>query len=423
VKRFEACHVRARRVEGVADGVQEVEGMKRVAAVLRGSGLVQVDEGNRTFGMHQLLQQAVGMQLGWQEQCHRMRQLLQARCGRFGDEVEFDVGLYGVMREISTAAFVAVGRVKEEGNEVGDGWCSGMLLRLYELAREVYGAEAEFPDRVLAAAHGSLKADLEEAEAGVGRSGDGGLVVGGHELRAMRWKLHTLMWDMQSHKSMIEEIGEVYENEAESGGKWQVGVALGAAYHTAGNSYKKLEDSISAHECALRFHLVTLGEQHPATAATLQSMGTTYSDCQESLADQDRAIELHERALKIEEDILGQHPNTAGTMSCLGSAYVKQGNTMKAIELFEKALGIYERTVGRMHRDTALLISNMSTAYLKQGKFDEAEKLAQEALSIRMNVFGTEHQDTIEAQCDLSSIRDIMQHVLRTATGGKPEED
>ena len=35
-----------------------------------------------------------------------------------------------------------------------------MLLRLYDVAREVYGAEAEFPRRVLAAAHGSLVGDL-----------------------------------------------------------------------------------------------------------------------------------------------------------------------------------------------------------------------------------------------------------------------
>ena len=111
MKRFKACHVRARRVDGVAGAVQEVEGLKRVAAVLRGSGLVQVDEGKRTFGMHQLLQQAVGRELGWRGQCQRMRQLLHARCGRFGDEVNFDVGLYGVMREVAAAAVDAVGRV------------------------------------------------------------------------------------------------------------------------------------------------------------------------------------------------------------------------------------------------------------------------------------------------------------------------
>jgi hypothetical protein len=67
--------------------------------------------------MHQLLQQAVGRELGWRGQCQRMRQLLHARCGRFGDEVNFDVGLYGVMREVAAAAVDAVGRVKEEGED------------------------------------------------------------------------------------------------------------------------------------------------------------------------------------------------------------------------------------------------------------------------------------------------------------------
>jgi hypothetical protein len=88
------------------------------------------------------------------------RRLLHARCGQFGDEYDFDVGLYGVMREVAAAAVAAAGRVKAEGGEAGDAWCSGMLLRLYEVAREAYGTDAEFPNRVVAAAHGSLVDDL-----------------------------------------------------------------------------------------------------------------------------------------------------------------------------------------------------------------------------------------------------------------------
>ncbi len=60
----------------------------------------------------------------------------------------------------SSSAVDAVGRVKEKGEETGDACCSGMLLRLYEVALEVYGLDAEFSLRVLAAAHGSLLADL-----------------------------------------------------------------------------------------------------------------------------------------------------------------------------------------------------------------------------------------------------------------------
>ena len=160
MKRFKAGNVRVLRAHGVAAAVQEVEGLKRVAGALRCSGLVQVDEGQRTFGMHQLLQQAVGRKLGWRGQCERMRQLLHTRCGQFGDEVLFDVGLYGVMREVAEAAVFAVGRVKEEGEATVSSWCSGMLLRLYDVARSVYGTGAEFPNRVLAAAHSSLVGEL-----------------------------------------------------------------------------------------------------------------------------------------------------------------------------------------------------------------------------------------------------------------------
>ena len=66
------------------------------------------------------------------------------------------------------------------------------------------------------------------------------------------------------------------------------------------------------------------------------------------------AILLHERALRIEKDALGQHPTThtvtAQTMSSMGASYGEQGQNKKAIELYEQALRIYERTVGRMHR-------------------------------------------------------------------------
>ena len=160
MKRFKAGNVRVVRAHGVAAAVQEVEGLKRVARALRCSGLVQVDEGQRTFGMHQLLQQAVGRELGWGQQCERMQQLLQARCGHFGDEEYFDVGLYSVMREVVAAAVGVIERVRREGNGQEGVWCSSMLLRLYDVARAIYGTGAEFTLRIISAAHSSLVGEL-----------------------------------------------------------------------------------------------------------------------------------------------------------------------------------------------------------------------------------------------------------------------
>jgi hypothetical protein len=555
VKRFKAYQVQVRQVDGVANAVQEVEGLKRVAAVLRGSGLVQVDEVRRTFGMHKLLQQAVGIVLGWRVQCQRMRQLLHARCGCFGDEFTFDAGLYGVMREIAAAAVDAVRRLKEEGEETDDMWCSGMLLRLCDVAKELHGSSLFFQslDVFSSAAHESLVADLvleeakrgdgasavrhmtlqelvfaaphvhdvvacdpeslqeqvhaaprvhdvvdvvacdplcrfdlqkclgshwgraarallltrlvrahvqeegdtslpmhkvvavpliqdvavlgqehdvaqllhgarglrvvddggggcsveveEEAEAAEGRGGDGGLVGGGQRLRAMRWYWNTFktMGLSESWKRNMDEIETAYVGEAESGGRWEIGVALGAACHTFGFVQyleKEWKNSIAMRERALRLQLDTLGEQHPFTAVTLQNLGVAYS----ALGSHDTAIMFLEWALRIKIDTLGLHPSTADTLSNLGAAYnmKRQHNLQKkAIELFEQALCIYERTVGRMMNNAGDAIINMSTSYGALGEWDKAEQLTQEAIAIYTKTLGQTHESTKEARDQL----------------------
>ena len=121
------------------------------------------------------------------------------------------------------------------------------------------------------------------------------------------------------------------------------------------------------------------------------------------------AILLHERALRIEKDALGQHPTThtvtAQTMSSMGAAYSSKGHTKKAIELYEQALGIYDRTVGRMHRDAATVIFSMSTSYAKLGDFVKAEELGVEALRIYEETLGHDHEKTKEARDNLANIR------------------
>ena len=177
---------------------------------------------------------------------------------------------------------------------------------------------------------------------------------------------------VESRERMMDEIGGVYDGEAEGGGRWEVGVALGAACDSVGYSYfgeKKWKDSISVRERALRMRLDTLGEQHAATAATLQSMGAAYG----YMGSHDTAIMLLERALRILKDTLGLHPSTAGTIQSMGTAYGVKGQEKKAIELFEQALRIYERTVGRMHRDAADAIVSMSASYYKLGELEKAE--------------------------------------------------
>jgi tetratricopeptide (TPR) repeat protein len=245
----------------------------------------------------------------------------------------------------------------------------------------------------------------EEAGAAEGRGGDGGLVEWGRRLRAMRWRLHTLTGgNVKSHERMMDEIGGVYDGEAEGGGRWEVGVALGAACDRVGHSYfdeKKWQESISVFERALRMLLDTLGEQHPATAATLQSMGAAYA----YMRSHDTAIMLYERALRILKDTLGLHPTTAAAIQSMGAVYSNEGQEKKAIELYEQALRIFERTVGRMHRDTADAILNMGRAHFNLGELVKAEELVLKAEEIYRETLGQDHEMTKEARDNLSNIQ------------------
>jgi tetratricopeptide (TPR) repeat protein len=202
---------------------------------------------------------------------------------------------------------------------------------------------------------------------------------------------------------MMDEIGGVYDGEAEGGGRWEVGVALGAACHSVGLSYfgeKKWEKSISLLERALRMRLDTLGEQHPATAVTLQSMGAVYG----CMGSHDTAIMLCERALRIFKDTLGLHPLTAFAIQNMGTAYSRKGQHKKAIELYEQALRIYERTVGRMHCNTAGAIFDMSTAYYNLGELVKVEELGREVVEIYKKTLGPDHEWTKQARKRLSKI-------------------
>ena len=99
------------------------------------------------------------------------------------------------------------------------------------------------------------------------------------------------------------------------------------------------------------------------------------------------------------------HAQTAVTISSMGGAYSRKGQYDRAIELYERALRIQEATLGEMHAQTAGTISSMGTSYGKKGQYDRAIAEVERALRIRLQVLGPHHPQTLQTQQSLANIR------------------
>jgi hypothetical protein len=77
----------------------------------------------------------------------------------------------------------------------------------------------------------------------------------------------------------------------------------------------------------------------------------------------------------------------------------------RAIELYERALRIQEASLGETHAMTAGTICSMGASYDEKGQFDRAIAEAERALCICREVLGPHHPQTLQTPQNLSNIR------------------
>jgi tetratricopeptide (TPR) repeat protein len=382
VMRFKQEDVKGARAEGVLAGVTDALG--GVAAALGSSGLVEVEEGSRLFGMHQLLQQAVRAELG-DTHDDAMAALLEARCGYMGDEYRIDHRMHSVMREVVAAAGHVLDGIKAAAAQ-RTVWVCGMRVRVLQMARTVLGGQ----NLEVLAYHHALDADLSAL--GVER----GWPVAA-EYRAMDWWRKCCSGNKHFNEALIRDIEDAESSTRDLSAGWDCRAALGNAQHAAGNlmhTEGNYDKAIEFLQRALCIRTATLGEMHADTAVTISSMGASYNNN----GQYDRAIELYERALPIQVATLGEmHAETAGTIGNMGTSYGEQGQQDRAIELYERALRIQVATLEEMHAEAAVTIGSMGASYSEKGQHDRAIELYERALRIHEATLGEMHTHT--AQC------------------------
>lgn len=105
------------------------------------------------------------------------------------------------------------------------------------------------------------------------------------------------------------------------------------------------------------------------TSTLLRDLGNS----KESRGDHNGAISVYEQALNISEEQLGEnHPDTAASLDSLASLYREICQYEKAETLYLRALGIREKQLGEDHPDTATSLSNLVELYITMSRDEEA---------------------------------------------------
>jgi len=135
----------------------------------------------------------------------------------------------------------------------------------------------------------------------------------------------------------------------------------------------------------------TLGENHPAVAATLNNLAVLYG----KRGKYKEAEPLCKRALEIREKVLGrEHPDVAKQLNNLALLCQNQGKYEEVERYYQRALEIYEQRLGPDDPNVAKTKNNLASCYLKQSKYREAEVLYKQILNrAHEREFGTINGD------------------------------
>lgn len=152
---------------------------------------------------------------------------------------------------------------------------------------------------------------------------------------------------------------------------------------------------------AARIHERLLGDKNRSTFVSRSNLARAYLRA----GDSTRAIPTLERTLVDCKRVLGaDHSETLASRSTLASAYQEAGDLTLAISLFEGTLVDYERVLGTDHLGTMTTRNNLANAYRAAGDLKRAAPLQERAYADCERVLGAEHPNTLGARSNLAAV-------------------
>ncbi|XP_013388678.1 uncharacterized protein LOC106157545 [Lingula anatina] len=143
------------------------------------------------------------------------------------------------------------------------------------------------------------------------------------------------------------------------------------------------------------------GEHHESTAVAINALGGAMS----IQGNHVEALSSLQRALRITEEVWGESANTATALCNIGVVMLNMDDVDGAVNAFQRALTINEKTHGEHHESTANTIHLLARAMSAQGKHVEALSTYQRAFRVMDEVLG-------ESASTACTLRNIGQEML-----------
>ncbi|CAF1431081.1 unnamed protein product [Adineta steineri] len=123
----------------------------------------------------------------------------------------------------------------------------------------------------------------------------------------------------------------------------------------------------------------------------------------------EQAIEYYEKALEIQEKTLpANHSDLATSYNNIGNVYEKMGEYSKTLLFYEKALGIWEKTLPANHSNLATSYNNTGSVYEKMGEYSKALSFYEKALGIQGKTLPANHPSLATSYHSIGSVYNNM---------------
>jgi tetratricopeptide (TPR) repeat protein len=180
----------------------------------------------------------------------------------------------------------------------------------------------------------------------------------------------------------LEIFGATHPKLADSEG------SLGETYFEMG----RFNSAAIHYREGLRICEGCFGREHLTTAQMMEDLARTY----DLLGEKHAALSLYQDVLGIKLRLMGDHSETADTLHNMAITLQSLGSYDLALELFHKAVPMYQGKGKNDARKAANSFKNIAVVHSKQGNHAEAMSSLKQALKIEGREFGLNDPNTAD---------------------------